>query len=64
MLETLNDVGGRNKKNIPLEVAGMSLKGDQTWRQCLITTSSTSKNVVDVVLFNWKLPELTRNEPK
>ena len=70
LLDPLNNVVGltqpkgcaRNKENIPLKVASMSMK--TTWQPCLITTSSTGKNVLDVVLVNWKWPELTNNEPK
>ena len=36
---------------------------ETTWRPCLIITSSTSKNDVDVMLVNWKQPESTKNEP-
>ena len=73
MLEALNNVGGiaqpfgaRNKKNIPLEVAGMSMKlgGGHVWSSSRSSTSSTSKNIVDMVLVNWKWPELTKNESK
>ena len=34
------------------------------WWPCLITISSTSKNVVDRKLVNWKQPELTNNKLK
>ena len=61
MLETLNNVRQEEEKHPP---RGCWYEHETTWRPCLITNSSTSKIVVDVVLFNWKQPESTKNKPK
>ena len=38
---------------------------ETAWWPCLITTNSTSKMLlVDMILVNWKRPELTNNELK
>ena len=60
MLETSNNVGGitqpfglrqEQEKHPP---RGCQYKHGTTWWPCLIITSFTSKNIVDVVLVNWK----------
>ena len=43
---------------------GYQYQHGTVWWLCLITTSSTSQNVVDTVLFNWKWHELTSTELK
>ena len=70
MFETLNNVGGivqpfglrqEQGKHPP---QGCWNKHETMCWPCLITTSSSSKNVVDLVLVNWKQPESTKNGPK
>ena len=69
MLGTSNNAGGiaqpfglgQEKKHPPRVCRH---EHETTWQPFIITTNSTSKNVVDMVKVKWKIPESTKNEPE
>ena len=72
MLEALNNAGSiaqpfglwqESEKHPPQKTSHPCEHGIMWW-SCLIITSATNKNAVDMVLVNWKWPELANNEPK